>query len=112
MTLRDGVLAAKCNGFSNLEIEGNSKIVIDCSNKKGNLPSSIITLMEDVWRLSQDLNIFKCGHIYWETNKTIDYLDKHSRYNNDLNIWRSDFPRDVRKSAFEYYCDISFNRSF
>ena len=34
MVLRDGVLATKNNGFLTLEIEGDSKIVIDCYNKK------------------------------------------------------------------------------
>ena len=52
MALRDGMLAAKNNGFLNLEIEGDSKIVIDCYNKKSNIPSSIMLLMEDIWKLS------------------------------------------------------------
>ena len=32
-TLRNGMLAVKNNGFLNLEIEGDSKIVINCYNK-------------------------------------------------------------------------------
>ena len=55
--MRDGVLTAICNGFSNLEIEGDSKVIIDCYNRS-NSPGSIILLMEDIWRLSQDLNIY------------------------------------------------------
>ena len=54
--LRDGILATIYNCLSNLEIEGNSKVVIDCYNKKSSAPSSIILLMEDIWRLSQNLN--------------------------------------------------------
>ena len=46
--LRDGVLIAKNNAFLDLEIEGDSKVIIDCYNKKNNLPSSIILLMEDI----------------------------------------------------------------
>ena len=34
MTLRDDMLAAKNNKFLNLEIDGDSKIVINCYNKK------------------------------------------------------------------------------
>ena len=34
MTLRDGILAARKNGFLNLKIEGDSKVVIDGYNKK------------------------------------------------------------------------------
>ena len=34
VALRYYVLAAKYNDFSNLEIEGDSKVIIDCYNKK------------------------------------------------------------------------------
>ena len=34
MALKDDMLATKNNEFLNLQIEGDSKIVIDCYNKK------------------------------------------------------------------------------
>ena len=49
MTLRDDMLAAKNNRFLNLEIEGDSKIVIDYCNKNSNILNSIMLLMEDIW---------------------------------------------------------------
>ena len=58
VALRDGILVATYNGFSNLEIEGNFKVIIDCYNKKGNSPSSIMLLMKDIWRISHNLNIY------------------------------------------------------
>ena len=48
VTLRDEVLTTTNNGFSNLEIEGDSKVIIDGYNKKSSLSSSIILLMEDI----------------------------------------------------------------
>lgn len=57
MALRDSNLATKDNGFLNLEIEGDSRVVIDCYNKKSSLPNSIIRIMVDVWRSSQDVNM-------------------------------------------------------
>ena len=48
MSLRDGILAARNKGYSNLKIEGDSKIVIDCHNKMINIPSSIMVLMEKI----------------------------------------------------------------
>ena len=59
IALIDGVLAANNNGFVDLEIEGDSKVIIDSYNKKSNLPSSIILLMGDIWKLSHSLNIHK-----------------------------------------------------
>ena len=68
--------------------------------------------MEDVWRISRSLNIVNCCHIYREANRTTDCLAKKNNYNTDSNIWRLDFPRDVRNVAFEDYCGSSFNRFF
>ena len=48
MTLRDDVSVIKNNEFLNLEIEGDSKIIIDCNNKKNNIHSSIMLLMKDI----------------------------------------------------------------
>ena len=72
MTSRDGVLNTKNNGFLNLDIEGDSKVVIDGYNKKSNIPSSIMLLMEDVWKITQDLNVCICRHVYREVNGTTD----------------------------------------
>ena len=57
MVLRDSILAAKNNGFLSLEIEGDSKIVIDHFNKMISIPCSIR-------KLSDDLNFYSCHHVY------------------------------------------------
>ena len=75
MALRDGILAAKNNGFLSLEIEGDSKIVIDSYNKRISVPCSI-KILEDIWKLSRDLNIYSCHHVYREANRTADCLIK------------------------------------
>ena len=75
VALRDDVLAARLNGFFNLEIKEDFKIIINYYNKKSTLSSLIILLMEDIWGLTQDLNILNC-HIYKEVNRTIDCLTK------------------------------------
>ena len=51
VALRDSVLTATHNDFINLDIEGDSKVIIDYCNKKSILFSSIGQLMEDNWRL-------------------------------------------------------------
>ena len=52
ITLRDDMLVVKKKSFLNLEIEGNSKIVIDYYNKKINISRSILLLMKDIVNLS------------------------------------------------------------
>ena len=69
MPLRYGVLAVRNNGFLNLEIEGDSKIVIDYCNRKSNSSSSIILLMRDLRRFYYEY--FNYYHIYLEANRII-----------------------------------------
>lgn len=67
-------------------------------------------LMEDIWKLSQDLYIYDCHYIYREANRTTDCLAKKGICNLDSIIWWSNFPYDVRKCSFKDYCGTSFNR--
>ena len=69
--MRDDVLAIIYNDFINLKIEGISKVIIDCYNIRNSSPNSIILLIKDIWRHSQDINIYNCGHIYKEVNRII-----------------------------------------
>ena len=94
-----------------MKIEGDSKVIIDWYNISGS-PSSIIILIEDILRLSQDLNIYNCGHIYRKANRTTDCLAKKGIYNTIPNIWCSNFPKDVIKFGFEDYCGLSFNHMY
>ena len=86
-----------------MKIEGDFKVIIDCYNKRSSSFNSIIFLIEDVWKLFQDLNIYNCDHIYREVNRTIVILQI-------FNIWCSNFPRNVIKFGFKDYYDLSFNR--
>ena len=76
VALRDGVLAAILNGFFNLKIEGDFKVIINCYNKKSSIPSSIILLIEDIWGLDHNLDIFNCCHIYRKANRITYCLRK------------------------------------
>ena len=53
--MQTNVLTLKNIGFLNLEIEGYSKIVINCFYKRINVPYSIMILMKNIWKLSKDL---------------------------------------------------------
>lgn len=63
---------ARSYGFTNLETEGDSKVIMDFL-QKCSLPSLI---MLHICRLAHDLNIFHCGHIYRESNRITYCLAK------------------------------------
>ena len=85
---------------------------MDYYNIKINFPSSIMLLMEDIWKLTQDLNIYNYHHIYREANRTTNCLAKKYICNVEPIIWRSKFSRDVTKFGLEGYYDSFFDRIY
>ena len=74
-----------------------------------NTPSSIMSLMEDIWKLSHELNIYDCQHVYREANKTADYLTKKGISILDSSVWYSNFSKDVINISFEDCCGSLLN---
>lgn len=66
--------------------------------------------MEDIWKITQDLNIYSCWYIYRETNRTTDCLSKKGISVKDYIIWKTKFPRNVIKYAVKDFYGTSFNR--
>ena len=109
MTLRDGKFAAKNNGFLNLEIENDSKIIVDSYNRKINIHVSIMLLMENIWKLAHDLDIYICRHVYKEENRTANCLAKKRISILESSVWWSNFLNDMVNVSFEDYCGYFFN---
>ena len=40
-----------------------------------NIASSIMSLMEDIWKLSYDMNIYDFKHVCREVNRTANYYE-------------------------------------
>ena len=60
--------------------------MIYCYNNKINIPSSILLLIDDIGKLSHDLNIYVCQHVYREMNRIIDCLAKKKLNNLDSSV--------------------------
>ena len=60
--------------------------------------------MEDIWKLSRDLSIHSCHHVYRVclTKKDIGILDSRN--------WLSNFPKDVTFNSCVDYCGSLSNR--
>ena len=66
--------------------------------------------MKDIWKITQNLNVFIYHHIYKEATRKIDCLTKKGIYNLEYFTWRSNFPKDVIKFSLEDYYGFSFNQ--
>ena len=84
--------------------------MIDCYNKRISVPCCIKILMEDIWKLSRDLDIYSCHHVYREANRTIDCLAKKGIGIIDSRTWWSNFLKDVTNISFQHNCGLSSNR--
>ena len=66
--------------------------------------------MEDIWKLSEGLNIYSCHHVYREANRIADCITKKDISIIDSRIWMSNFPKDVTNISFEDYYGFLSNR--
>ena len=69
-------------------------------------------LMEDIWKLFDDLNIYSCHNVYREANKIADCNPKKGISIINSRIWMSNFPKDVTNISFEDYCSFLSNRLY
>ena len=60
--------------------------------------------MEDIWKLSRDLNILTCCHVYREADRPTDCLVKKGIGILDSRNWLSNFLKDVTYTSFVEYC--------
>ena len=60
-------------------------------------------LMEDIWKLAQNHNIYICQHAYRKVNGTIDCLAKKGIGILESSVWRSNFPKDFINVSFKDY---------
>ena len=96
-------LVSRDNGFSNLEIEEDSKLIIDSYNKKSSITNEFNYskgYLEAICVLF-DLNIDNCCCICRKTNRSINCLIKKCIYNDDSKFLELEFPRDIRKFVFK-----------
>ena len=69
---------------------------------------SIRVLMEDIWNLSGNLNIYSSYHVYREATRIADYLIRKCIGIIDSRIWLSNLPKNVKYSSFVDHCISDF----
>ena len=65
--------------------------------------------MEDILKLSEDLNIYSCHHVYREANRTVDCIAKKDISIIDSRIW---LPKDIINISFKDYCGSLSNHLY
>ena len=96
--LRAGLHAALIHGHRNINVEGDSKILIDCINNKGSIPWKISSIVRDIKILASSFNQISFIHIWREANFGADAVANigHSR---DVSAWTENLPEKVSRAV-------------
>ncbi|PRQ37612.1 putative ribonuclease H [Rosa chinensis] len=72
--LRDSLIAAKDKGFTRVEVEGDSKLVIDVVTGRVIPPWRLLKLIEDIRTIATSFSQITFKHIYREANFVADAI--------------------------------------
>ncbi|XP_062021172.1 uncharacterized protein LOC133737678 [Rosa rugosa] len=72
--LRDGLQTALLHHYSNIVVEGDSKLLIDCIQGSYEVPWRIRLMIQDIKQLAQQFEVIIFRHIYREANFVTDHL--------------------------------------
>ncbi|PRQ36636.1 putative ribonuclease H-like domain-containing protein [Rosa chinensis] len=91
--LKDGLLHALHLNCSNILVEGDSKLVIDCVNKISDPPWKIRSLVRDIHQdISSMFEEISFYHIPHEANLVADAIASLGHQSPDVIIWRDKLP--------------------
>ncbi|WOK94258.1 hypothetical protein Cni_G02960 [Canna indica] len=72
-----------------LEIESDSKQLIDCLNHSSPTPWRICSLVQDIWALKNSFSIVKLSFISCKINKAPHWAATRARINKESTVWTS-----------------------
>ncbi|KAL6198986.1 hypothetical protein ACLB2K_028774 [Fragaria x ananassa] len=72
--LRDNLINAKTKGYTDIQVEWDSKMVINAVNEKISPPWRIQQIVQDIKKIAQDFSTISFKHIYREANFAADAI--------------------------------------
>ncbi|XP_062005816.1 uncharacterized protein LOC133722997 [Rosa rugosa] len=111
-TLRDSLIAAKDKGFTRLEVEGDSKLVIDAVNGIVTLPWRLLKLIEDIRTIATSFSQISFKHIYREVNFVADAIADLGHEAMSPMFWSDKVPREASRAVLFDVVNIDCPRGF
>ena len=99
--MRDGVLAAAKAGFTNINIKGDNRILIQAIKGQVHVPWEIQVLVQDIHSFLQGFTNFVIHHIFRHGNSTSDWLAKYGLSIHSTNMLNFVPHRDLGRILFE-----------
>lgn len=98
MALRAGLQACLFHNHTQIEAEGDSKILIDCINKKIGIPWKIKPIIEDIWSLVPYFSSISFHHVWREANFAADAIADSVFDDGQALSWSTSYPVSVRNA--------------
>ncbi|XP_004292334.1 PREDICTED: uncharacterized protein LOC101294915 [Fragaria vesca subsp. vesca] len=95
IALRNSLIYAKNQGLAKIEVEGNSKLVIDAVNGVSSPPWKLLKLVQDIKALSSSFEFVKFKHVFREANFVANALANLGHMVDNMNLWEECVPPEV-----------------
>ncbi|KAH9293663.1 hypothetical protein KI387_041132, partial [Taxus chinensis] len=95
-----GVLLAKEKGFKDIQIEGDSLIIINALNNQGSINWPLRNILNDVKETLKYFVKVSYNHTLRQGNKCVDKMANYRALSNDYKIWckGDDLPMDINET--------------
>ncbi|KAL6190194.1 hypothetical protein ACLB2K_036592 [Fragaria x ananassa] len=91
MALRNSLICAKSRGITKIEVEGDSKLVIDAVNGVSTPPWRLLKLIQDIKTLSNSFEFVCFKHVFREANFVANALANLGHRLSNLCFWEEIF---------------------
>ncbi|XP_004309278.1 PREDICTED: uncharacterized protein LOC101298847, partial [Fragaria vesca subsp. vesca] len=103
LALRNSLIEAKRRGFTKVEIEGDSKLVLDAINGHSTPPWRIRKLCQDIKALRSSFEFVSFKHVFREANFVANAFANLGHRLENHRVWEECVPPDVALAlTFDY----------
>nr|XP_011462180.1 PREDICTED: uncharacterized protein LOC105350886 [Fragaria vesca subsp. vesca] len=95
--LRDGLINAKAKGYTDIQVEGDSKMVIEAVNENISSPWRIKQIVQDIKKIAKGFSTISFKHIYREANFAADAIASTRHQTTEERVWENNLLRRVTR---------------
>ncbi|XP_004309343.1 PREDICTED: uncharacterized protein LOC101295189, partial [Fragaria vesca subsp. vesca] len=103
LSLRNSLICAKERGLSRVEVEGDSKLVIDAVNGIAASPWRILKLVQEIRCLRNSFDFISFKHIFREANFVANAVANVGHKVGDVRFWEECVPPEASLTLFFDY---------
>lgn len=110
--VRDALWSAREKNFSRIQVEDNSKLVIDCINQNYFILWRLKSLIKDIISIALNFEAISFQYIYSEANFTADTITSIGYRISSSQTWNNGLPLNALSAFNHDYFGLSCSRGF